>query len=112
MANTYTWDCKTVDVMTSVGELSNVVYNVHWRISAVSDTETPHSAINIGTQALTIENIQPEGFIPIENLTHAQIISWVEEAMGAVRINQIKSLLDLQIQEKVSPSRQTITIQN
>lgn len=112
MANTYTWDCKTVDVKTTVGNFSNVVYNVHWRMTAVSDTETPYQAVNIGTQALTIENIQPDGFIPVEELTHAQIISWVEEAMGEDRIAQIKQYLDTLIQEKINPTKQTITIQN
>ena len=30
MANTYTWDCKTVDVYPEFESNSDVVYNVHW----------------------------------------------------------------------------------
>ena len=37
MANTYTWDCKTVDVYPNHDSHSDVVYNVHWRLNAVSD---------------------------------------------------------------------------
>jgi hypothetical protein len=32
MSNTYTWDCKTVDVYPTHDGHSDVVYVVHWRL--------------------------------------------------------------------------------
>ena len=37
MANTYAWDCKTVDVYPTHDSHSDVVYVVHWRMNATSD---------------------------------------------------------------------------
>ena len=42
MANTYTWDCRTVDTYpthTDPNEVteSDVVYNVHWRLTATTE---------------------------------------------------------------------------
>jgi len=39
MANTYTWDCKTVDVYPNHDGHSDVVYVVHWRLNAESDQQ-------------------------------------------------------------------------
>jgi hypothetical protein len=40
MANTYTWDCRTVNVKTSVDSLQNVVFVVHWRLTG-QDEQNP-----------------------------------------------------------------------
>ena len=40
--NTYTWDCKTVDVYPTHESLTDVVYNVHWRL-----TEQPQTASTV-----------------------------------------------------------------
>ena len=108
MATTYTWDCKTVDVHPTQGELSNVVYNVHWRLTGkrmvtVGETEEEFFYTNIGTQVLTLENIQPEGFIPFDQLTHEQVIVWTEEAIGAERIEEIKTAIAEVIDRLITP---------
>ena len=38
MAINYTWDCKTCDTYPSKGGKSNVVHQVHWRLTATDDT--------------------------------------------------------------------------
>jgi hypothetical protein len=103
----YSWDCKTVDTYPAQGELTDVVYNVHWRLAA---TEGEHSATVIGTQNLTSENIQPEGFIAFEDLTHQQVISWVEEAMGEDKVLELKASAASQVQSLITPTSVTKTI--
>ena len=39
MANTYTWDFPTLDTAPSEDGLSDVIKTIHWRITAVSDSE-------------------------------------------------------------------------
>jgi hypothetical protein len=107
--NTYSWDCKTVDTYPTQGELTDVVYNVHWRLSG-TDTTGEHSATVIGTQTLTVEDIQPEGFISFEALTHEQVIEWIEEAMGEDRVADLKSSIDNQITDKITPKSVTKVI--
>ena len=104
---TYSWDCRTVDTHPTQGELTNVVYNVHWRLTG---TEEAHSATVIGTQNLTSENIQPEGFIAFEDLTHQEVISWVEEAMGEDKVLELKDSVASQLQSLITPTSVTKTI--
>jgi hypothetical protein len=103
----YSWDCRTVDTYPTQGELTDVVYNVHWRLTGA---EGEHSATVIGTQSLTAENIQPEGFIPFESLTHEQVIAWVEEAMGENRVAELKASVDSQVAALITPTSVTKTI--
>ena len=106
--NTYTWDCNTVDVYPTYDDLTDVVYNVHWRLTGTDPTDT-YSATVIGTEMLSVETIQPEGFIPVADLTNAQVTAWVEEQMGADRVAELKASADSQITEDITPT--TITMQ-
>ena len=107
--NTYTWDCKTVDVYPTHESLTDVVYNVHWRLTGTDPTGT-YSATVIGTEMLSVETIQPEGFIPVANLTNAQVTAWVEEQMGADRVAGLKASVDSQITEDITPTTITMEI--
>ena len=107
--NTYTWDCNTVDVYPSYDDLTDVVYNVHWRLTGTDPTGT-YSATVIGTEMLSVETIQPEGFIPVANLTNAQVTAWVEEQMGADRVAGLKASVDSQITEDITPTTITMEI--
>jgi len=106
--NTYTWDCTTVDVYPTYDSLTDVVYNVHWRLTGTDPTDT-YSATVIGTEMLSVETIQPEGFIPVADLTNAQVTAWVEEQMGEERVAELKASVDSQITEDIAPT--TITMQ-
>ena len=112
MATTFTWDCRTVDVRPTQDELTNVVYNVHWRYTGnrVVEEET-YSYTIIGTQNLTTETIQPEGFIPFDQLTHVQVIAWVEEALGEERITMLQGSVDQTIDNMITPVSVTRVIE-
>tara|TARA_R110000868_G_C10579288_1_gene738475 strand:- start:59 stop:463 length:405 start_codon:yes stop_codon:yes gene_type:complete len=107
--NTYTWDCKTVDTYPTYSEMSDVVYNVHWRLGG-ADESGEHSVVVIGTQTITLEDLQPEGFIPFEDVTHEIVVEWVESAMGEERIAELYTSLDSQIADKIAPKSVTKTI--
>jgi hypothetical protein len=107
--NTYTWDCNTVDVYPSYDDLTDVVYNVHWRLTGTDSTDA-YSATVIGTEMLSVETIQPEGFIPVADLTNAQVTAWVEEQMGAERVAELKASVDSQISNLITPTSITMQI--
>ena len=109
--NTYTWDCTTVDVYPTHNELTNVVYNVHWRLTGTTE-DGENSATIIGTEMLDLETIQPEGFIPVADLTNEQVSSWVEEQMGEERVAELKASVDASIAQIVTPSSITMHIGN
>ncbi len=112
--NTYNWNCKTVDVHPSEGEQTNVVYNVHWRVTATSDdldaNDNAFSATSIGTQTLQFNS--GSDFIAFDDLSHANIIDWVKGAMGEEQVTSLENGLDSQISELQTPTSITMVIED
>jgi len=112
MANTYTWDCKTVDTYPTHDSHSDVVYNVHWRLNAVSDQQdaegNDYSASSYGTHSVNADDI--ENFIPFADLTNEIVSGWVIEGIGEDEVANIKSGLDNNIADQINPTSETKTI--
>ncbi len=112
MATTYEWNCKTVDVHPTEGEYTDVVYNVHWIVTGVSDQldpqEQPYTSTSIGTQILNTEDITD--FIPIEDVTNDQVVAWTKAAMGEEQVESIESGIQEAIDLKINPTSVTMTI--
>ena len=105
MAQSYKWNCKTVDVHPLEGGNSDVVYNVHWSVLATSDQKNSedefYSASVYGTQVVPA----PEGsFIPFADLTEADVEAWTKEAMGEEEVESLYAGLDAQIEQEINPS--------
>lgn len=111
---TYNWNCKTVDAYPLVGENTDVVYNVHWRVTAVSDQvdseENPYQTSAIGTQVLNTDDITD--FIPFDQLTNDQVVQWVKDAMGEERVASIESNLESMINLAINPVSITLQIED
>lgn len=109
---TITWDCKVVDLYPLEGEYTNVVYNVHWIITGVSDQldaeEKPYTGTVFGFQALDTSNVT--NFVPFEDLTNEITTQWVKDAMGTARVTNFELATEKQINEKINPSSVTMTI--
>ena len=108
--NTYTWDCRTVDAYpTHTDENgtteSQVVYNVHWRVTGSDET---NSSTVIGTQ--TLETSDLSGFTAFDAVSHDDMIAWTQAALGAERVTGLEASLDSQIAELAAPSSVTLTI--
>ena len=103
MANTYTWDIPAVDCRPTEGDLSTVVYNVHWRYNGADSSENTGTVI--GTQ--TVGAPDPDDFTPFADLTKDIVVSWIEPEMDMV---QLKANLDAQISEKENPTTETLPL--
>ncbi len=113
MAIGYTWDVSTVDTYPTLDGNADVVYNVHWRLTAEDDANQDAdgnnwTASSYGTQALDTADIS--SFTSFADLTSSDVQGWVETAMGADEVTSLKSGLDAQIAKKVSPSSVTKTL--
>jgi hypothetical protein len=111
MANTYAWNCKTVDVYPTHDSHSDVVYVVHWRLNATSDQtheDVPYTASVYGTQGVSTDDIG--NFIPFADLTESIVEGWTETAMGEDEVTALKSNLDANIVEQITPTTETKTI--
>jgi len=113
MAISYEWDCKTCDTYPTKSGKSNVVHNVHWRLTATDDTNKDSdgnnwTASSYGTQAVSTDDLS--SFTNWSSLTNADVQGWVEAALTADTVTAMKASLDAQIAKKVSPTSVTKTL--
>lgn len=112
MANTYIWDCKTVDVYPTHDSHSDVVYNVHWRLNAVSDQQdaegNDYSASSYGTHSVNADDI--ENFVPFADLTNDLVSGWVIDGIGEDEVASMKESLDNNIDGQINPTSETKTL--
>ena len=103
----YNLNCKTVDVKPTDGDLSNVVYNVHWIVEA---SKGEISATSIGTKQVEVD--EDVDFVDFDDLKNATVVGWVKEAMGEEEVEAIESGLAAGIAEKENPTSVTMTIED
>ena len=113
MAISYTWDCKTCDTYPTKSGKSNVVYNVHWRLTATDDTNKDSDGNNwtagvYGAQQLSTDDLS--SFKNWSSLTNSDVQAWVEAALGSDTVTCMKAGLDAEIAQKISPSSVTKTL--
>ena len=108
MANTYFFKIKNLDCFVEKDGLQKVVYNVHWSYFGTSEGEEPVTASIIGVES--VDAPSAESFTAFESLTEEVVIGWIEAKMGEERIQSMKDSLDAQIQEKVAPTKLTLTL--
>ena len=113
MAINYAWDVSTVDTYPTKDSNSDVVYNVHWRLTATDDANTDSDGNNwtatvYGSQGLDTDSIS--SFTAFADLTSSDVQGWVEAALGADEVTTLKAGLDAQIAEKITPTSVTKTI--
>ena len=113
MAIGYTWDVSTCDTYPTKDSKSDVVYNVHWRLTATDDTNKDSdgnnwTATSYGSQGVDTSDLS--SFIAFADLTASNVQGWVEAALGADEVTAMKAALDAQIAESITPTSVTKTI--
>ena len=113
MAISYAWDVSTVDTYPTKDSNSDVVYNVHWRLTATDDANddadgNAQTAGVYGSEGLDTESIS--SFTAFGSLDAAKVQGWVEASLTADVVTAMKAGLDAQIAEKVTPTSVTKTI--
>ena len=105
-------DCRTVDTYpshtddNSVTE-SDVVYNVHWRVTGSDGT---NESTVIGTQ--TIDTADLSTFTAFADITHDDMITWTKAALGTERVSELEANLDAQLTELATPTSVTMVIED
>ena len=113
MAIGYTWDVSTVDTYPTLESNADVVYNVHWRLTAEDDANQDAdgnnwTATSYGTQSVDTSDLS--SFTAFADLTSSDVQGWVETAMGSDAVTALKSGLDAQIALLITPTSVTKTI--
>jgi hypothetical protein len=113
MAISYEWDVSTVDTYPTKDSKSDVVHKIHWKILAIDDANNdangnPQTASVYGSQGLDTSDLS--SFTAFADLTASDVQGWVESALGADKVTEIKTKLKAQIAEKITPTSVRKTI--
>ena len=113
MAISYAWDVSTVDTYPTKDSNSDVVHNVHWRLTATDDANddadgNAQTATVYGAEGLDTDSIS--SFTAFGSLNASKVQGWVEAALTADKVTELKSGLDADIALKITPTSVTKTI--
>ena len=118
MAISYTWDVSMVDTYPSYTDdnsntESDVIYNVNWRLTGEDDANNdadgnPQQGSIYGVVSLDVSDLS--SFTAFDSVTTSTVQGWVESALGSDEVTSLKSKIDAEIAEKVTPTTETKTI--
>jgi hypothetical protein len=108
MANTYRFQLNGADVIVNKDGLENVVEAVHYSYIAEDSRENTASIIGV----VQLDSSEITDFIAYDDLksNNTIVVDWVKAALGEEKIQRMQESLDLQIAEKVAPTRRTLSL--
>ena len=98
MSITNTWIIEQMDCYPQADGRTDVVFTVHWRVNATDGT---YIATSYGTVGVTYVAGTP--YTPYAQLTQAQVIGWVQDAMGPEQVSVIETGLATNIANQMNP---------
>ncbi len=99
MSITNTWNVVQIDAYPAYNNQSTVVFGVHWTLTG--DDGEGHTGHIYGSQGVSLD--LTDGFTPYEDLTEAQVLGWVHEAMGAGQVAAYEASVAQQIADQINP---------
>ena len=94
----YIWALGPLNVKLSEDGLTNVVYNINWRLIGTDGMFSSDVYGSCGVPAPA-----PDAFTPYDQLTEAQVQSWVEKALGDEQVASYKDGIAKQIELQKNP---------
>lgn len=79
---TYKWTISAFDCKAILEDLTDVVYNVHWRYEA-----TKNDIVVSTYGVLILENPNKDNFIALNDLKETDVIGWLESKLDVNELN-------------------------
>ena len=98
MTITNTWAVQQMDAYPEYEGETDVVFTVHWTLTGTDGTYVGSVYGSVGV-ALN----EGESFTPYEDLTEAQVIGWVQDALGEEQVANYEATVAQQIANQIDP---------
>lgn len=98
MTITNTWTVVQMDAYPELDGETDVVFTVHWTLTGTDGTYTGSV---YGATGVTVDPDAP--FTPYADLTQAQVIGWVQSALGAEQVAAYEANVATQIADQINP---------
>jgi hypothetical protein len=84
---------------------TDVVFTVHWTLKGTDGT---YAGSVYGSQGITIDPDVP--FTPYASLTQAQVVGWVQDALGEEQVASYEANVAQQIANQINPPVVTLPL--
>jgi hypothetical protein len=98
MTITYNWIVSQMDAYPEYEDHTDVVFTVHWRLDGI---DGEYSAGVYGSVGISTDS--EETFTPYAELTEAQVIGWVKDALGEEQVVSYEENVAQQIANQINP---------
>lgn len=106
MAVTNTWGVVQMDAYPEYEGQTDVVFTVHWNLTGTetvgeAPNQTTYTGYVYGSVGITLD--EGSNFTPYADLTEAQVIEWVQDALGAEQVAAYEANVAQQIANQINP---------
>lgn len=98
MTTTYNWTVVQMQAYPEMDGEADVVFVVHW---VLNGTDGTYNGSVYGTVGVTLD--AGAAFTPYEDLTEAQVIGWVQDALGEEQVAAYEANVAQQIEDQINP---------
>ena len=98
MAITNTWAVVQMDAYPELDGETDVVFTVHWTLNG---TDGVYEGGVYGSVGVTLD--AGATFVPYADLTQAQVIGWVQDALGEEQVASYEANVAQQIADQINP---------
>jgi hypothetical protein len=98
MAITNTWSVQQLNAYPELDGQTDVVFSVHWQLNGTDGT---YNGSVYGSVGVTLDPDAP--FVPYASLTQAQVIGWVQDALGEEQVASYEANVAQQIADQQDP---------
>jgi len=98
MAITNTWSVVQMDAYPEYEGETDVVFTVHWQLNGTDGT---YNGSVYGSVGVTLD--EGASFTPYASLTQAQVIGWVQDALGEEQVASYEANVAQQIENQINP---------
>ena len=100
---TIKWQIEQLSCYPEVDNYTDVVFSAAWRVNGErTEGEQTYYATVYGSQSLS-PYTEGQPFTPYADLQEAQVVGWVQEAMGDSQVAAINASIEKQIQDQITP---------
>jgi len=93
-----TWNVVSMDAYPEYEDETDVVFNVHWTLVGTDGT---YNGSVYGSVGVSLD--EGATFTPYADLTEAQVIGWVQAALGEEQVASYEANVAQQIADQIDP---------
>lgn len=99
MSLTYTW--KLIFLRKkNIDNLASVIFQTHWQ--KIGADENGNTGAFAGTTEFDLTKVDPNNFVPYDQLTEALVLGWIQASIDAQYDEQINLDIQRKINEKIN----------